>query len=332
MTYSLCNNLAASTTTSDGLHQVKPHLSVCHNGNQRLCLCRKLRLFYCMTYESCEQREKVLLTLSCPPLPPLHTRVMVADPRFQQFYGADDGSVLTYVTQTRIVKASSGESLGEEEEVLVGDSSKKVSPPRTVIELANVMFRWGNTIILANFGLQKPMFGPMYMLVYVDMLCCLTIYPHMTCTQYASYVNENRLRLIVDVNECGADLDSALIRARRFLWEEDLPGFRKLVPPMQLTSTTAGSTKGKAAGSVVISTSSVTTQAVSVKCEQKLKLLSEKNAALAKRNTEIRDLKLCLVKKGGDGGGYSGRQMKRPEGEVAGAAPNVPVTQNHVHQ
>ena len=50
------------------------------------------------------------------------------------------------------------------------------------------MRRWGNTIILANFGLEKPVFGPMYMLVYVDMLCHLANYPHMAYTQYASHV------------------------------------------------------------------------------------------------------------------------------------------------
>ena len=57
---------------------------------------------------------------------------MAADPRYQQSYVGDDGSILTYITQTRIVKASAGGSLGEEEDVLVGDASKKVSPPTTV--------------------------------------------------------------------------------------------------------------------------------------------------------------------------------------------------------
>ena len=71
---------------------------------------------------------------------------MAADPRFQQPYGEDEGSVLTYVRQTRIVKASSGGSLGEEEEVLVGDSSKKLSPPTTEIELANSLLRWGTLL------------------------------------------------------------------------------------------------------------------------------------------------------------------------------------------
>ena len=43
------------------------------------------------------------------------------------------------------------------------------------------------------------------------------------------------------------------------------------------------------------------TPAVCVKCEQKLKLLAEKNAVLAKRNTEIRDLQLRLATKNGGG-------------------------------
>ena len=63
----------------------------------------------------------------------------------------------------------------------------------------------------------------MYMLAYEDMLCHLANYPHMVYTQYA--LKESRFRLIVDVNERGADLDSAMIRARRFLWAEDLPSF-----------------------------------------------------------------------------------------------------------
>ena len=155
---------------------------------------------------------------------------MTADPRYQQPYGGDDGSILSYTTQTRLVKATTGGSLGEEEEVLVGDTTKKVPPPTTVAEMPNCMRRWGNTLILASYGLDKPVFGPMYMLAYVDMLCYLANYPHMTYAQYASYVNESRLRLIVDVNERGADLDAALIRARRVVWEEDLPNFRKFVP------------------------------------------------------------------------------------------------------
>ena len=63
----------------------------------------------------------------------------------------------------------------------------------------------------------------MYMLAYEDMLCHLANYPHMAYTQYA--LNESRLRLIVDVNERGADLDSDMIHVRRFLWAEDLPSF-----------------------------------------------------------------------------------------------------------
>ena len=72
--------------------------------------------------------------------------------------------------ETRIVKDSVGGSLGEDEEVLVGDTTKKVSPPTTVIDLVNTMRRWSNTVIVANFALDTPVFNPMYMLVYVDMI------------------------------------------------------------------------------------------------------------------------------------------------------------------
>ena len=53
-------------------------------------------------------------------------------------------------------------------------------------------------------------------------------------THYCSYVNESRLRLIVNVNENSVDLETALIRARHYLWEDDLPNFRKFVPMLQV--------------------------------------------------------------------------------------------------
>ena len=62
---------------------------------------------------------------------------MTGDPRYHQTYGGDDGSMLTYTTQTRLVKTSTGGSLVEEEEVLVGGTTKKVPPPTTVIEMDN---------------------------------------------------------------------------------------------------------------------------------------------------------------------------------------------------
>ena len=127
---------------------------------------------------------------------------MTTDPRHQETYVGDDRSILTYVTQTRIVKTSAGGSLWEEEEVLVGDTTKKVSPSTTVNESANDMCHRANSVIVSNFALDTPVFSPMYILPYVDMLCYLGSHPHMLYTQYASYVNVSRLRLIVDVNEC----------------------------------------------------------------------------------------------------------------------------------
>ena len=251
---------------------------------------------------------------------------MAADPRYQQPYGGDDGSILTYATQTRLVKATTGGSLGEEEEVLVGDASKKVPPPTTVIEMAHAMRRWANTVIVANFALDRPVFHPMYMMAYVDMVCYLANYPNMAFAHYCSYVNESRLRLIVDVNENGVDLETALIRARRHLWEEDLPNFRRLVPMLQLALPASGAPKAKVTAGAVPSTSAASTQGVCVKCEQKAKIIAEKNVALAKRNTEIRDLtqKLRATRRG-PGGGAGARNQKRVDGEKAEAVPNAGV-------
>ena len=69
MTYSLFNNLVSCTSVLEGLKQSNPRLSVSHHGDQRLCLCRKLRLPYCVVYECCEKGERSLLTLSLSPLP-----------------------------------------------------------------------------------------------------------------------------------------------------------------------------------------------------------------------------------------------------------------------
>ena len=38
---------------------------------------------------------------------------------------------------------------------------------------------WGNTVIVANADLERPVFRPMYMLAYVDMICYLDNYPNM---------------------------------------------------------------------------------------------------------------------------------------------------------
>ena len=219
---------------------------------------------------------------------------MAADPRYQQPYGGDDGSFLTYATQTRLVKAAAGGSLGEEEEVLVGDTSKKVPSPTTVVEMTHVMRPWANTAIVANFALDRPVFHPMYMLAYVDMFCHLANYPNMAFAHYCSYVNESRLRLIVNVNENGVDLETALIRARRYLWEEDLPTFRKFVPMMQVALPASGAPKSKVTAGAAPSTPADSTQGVCVKCEQKSKIIAEKNVALVKCNTEIRDLQQKL--------------------------------------
>jgi hypothetical protein len=116
---------------------------------------------------------------------------MTVDPRFQQSYGAEDGSILPWTTQSRLVKGASGGALAEEEEVLVGDTSKKVPPPTTIAELTGAYHRWGNTLIVANTSLDKPVLNPVHVLAYIDMLGYLASYPNMLYPQYASYVNEN---------------------------------------------------------------------------------------------------------------------------------------------
>ena len=64
------------------------------------------------------------------------------------------------------------------------------------------------------------------------------------------------------------------------------------------------------------------------KCEQKTRLIVEKNTVLAKRNAKIRDLqqKLCHTKKDGDGGGGGGsvgRPQSRKDGDPVVVAPNT---------
>jgi hypothetical protein len=185
---------------------------------------------------------------------------MTDDPRFQQSYGAEDGSILPWTTQSRLVKGASGGALAEEEEVLVGDTSKKVPPHTTIAELAGAYRRWGNTLIVANASLDKPVLNPVHVLAYIDMLGYLASYPNMLYPQYASYVNESRLRLIVDVDERGLDIDSVLIRVRRTLWEDDLPNFRKFVHLLPALSSPAA--PGRVKGTTVVSptTAGVTAQ------------------------------------------------------------------------